>query len=440
MQSKPKILIISSTDPTIGPGVLSTDFYAAYKQQGYDVDLLTLYSCPSHPEFLYVKKTFQGVRGILDRYTNNFIPRLISKLRGVLGLTQYPIGNHYFFYRKEEKPPVSTYKVTRCIKKQYDIVQILFWQNMLSFATLRAINDKLKCFFYLSCVDYSPMAGGCHFIGDCERYMVGCGCCPAFRSNDPYDFTMQNVEYRKQVYKEINYVVSGNSYMFDFYENSVLLKNAIKQISFPIINLDLFKPVNKIDVRKKYEIRDDKKFIMLFGCQNITDKRKGIEYMIDSINLFMSLLSSEERIQVLAVVIGGDFDKLKMRLTSDSLGLGYIPMDKLPEIYSLADVFLCSSVNDAGPMMVNQALCCGTPVVGFEMGACIDVVKGQGTGYCARLKDCKDFANGIYDIYRMSPTEKQQMSDLCLKHAQDTYSYVAAVNRVIGAYDKYKKS
>ena len=43
--------------------------------------------------------------------------------------------------------------------------------------------------------------------------------------------------------------------------------------------------------------------------------------MIDSINLFMSLLSSEERIQVLAVVIGGDFDKLKMRLTSDSLGL-----------------------------------------------------------------------------------------------------------------------
>ena len=70
--------------------------------------------------------------------------------------------------------------------------------------------------------------------------------------------------------------MSGNSYMFDFYENSVLLKNAIKQISFPIINLDLFKPVNKIDVRKKYEIRDDKKFIMLFGCQNITDKRKGL--------------------------------------------------------------------------------------------------------------------------------------------------------------------
>lgn len=65
MQSKPKILIISSTDPTIGPGVLSTDFYAAYKQQGYDVDLLTLYSCPSHPEFLYVKKHFKVLEGFL---------------------------------------------------------------------------------------------------------------------------------------------------------------------------------------------------------------------------------------------------------------------------------------------------------------------------------------------------------------------------------------
>lgn len=438
MLDKPKILIISSADPTRGPGVLAADYYEAYKQQGYDIDLLTLYSCPSHPEFLYVKQMHYGFRGFFDKYSSNIIQRLRNRLRTIFNLPQYPIGEHYFFYKKEELPPVPVYKVLQCIKKQYDIVQILFWQEMLSFATLRAINEKLKCFFYLSCVDYSPMTGGCHFVGDCKRYMIGCGCCPAFHSNNPHDFTMQNVEYRKQVYEEINYVVSGNSYMFKFYKNSVLLKKAIKQLSFPIINLDKFKSLDKVFLRKKYGISQEK-FVLLFGCQNITDARKGIKYMIDSINLFVSLLSKKERIQVLPVAIGKDFDKLKNRLAIDSLGLGYVTKEQLPEIYSLADVFLCSSVNDAGPMMVNQSLCCGTPVVGFEMGACLDVVKDKGTGYCAQLRDCKDFANGIYNIYKMSSTERKHMSDRCLEYAQNTYSYTVAVSRVIGAYNKYGK-
>lgn len=117
--------------------------------------------------------------------------------------------------------------------------------------------------------------------------------------------------------------------------------------------------------------------------------------------------------EVLLVAIGNDFDKLKPLLPAniDSLGLGFVSKDELPEIYSMCDMYLCSSVNDAGPMMVNQSLCCGTPVVGFAMGACLDGVKDKGTGYCAKLKDSTDFAEGIYKMLNLDDTERQMMSE-----------------------------
>lgn len=151
------------------------------------------------------------------------------------------------------------------------------------------------------------------------------------------------------------------------------------------------------------------------------------------------MLSEKMCCEVLLVAIGNDFDKLKPLLPAniDSLGLGFVSKDELPEIYSMCDMYLCSSVNDAGPMMVNQSLCCGTPVVGFAMGACLDGVKDKGTGYCAKLKDSTDFANGIYEILNMDDAEKQMMSERCRKLAVDNYSLNASASRTIKQYYEY---
>ncbi len=42
MKENPKILYISSADPTVGPGVIAMDHYNALKQNGAEVDFLTL--------------------------------------------------------------------------------------------------------------------------------------------------------------------------------------------------------------------------------------------------------------------------------------------------------------------------------------------------------------------------------------------------------------
>lgn len=433
-ESRPRILIISSADPTIGPGVLASDYYKAYKSQGYEVDLLTLYRCEQYPEFLYVFEKRPQKRYI-DKLIQNPFETIKNSIRYRLGLPVYPLGSYLIYYKEEENAPIPVEYVLNAISKKYDFVHVLFWQRMLSFATIRALYRKLKCKFFFNCMDYSPMAGGCHFVGDCERYKYGCGCCPAVGSLNPYDFTWHNVNYRKQVYAEVDPVVSGNSYMFNFYDQSVLLKGRKRIKSFPIIDLSVFKPLPKEYIRTKLGITPNKKYILLFGCQGIDDERKGVKYLIEGVRKFADRLSDAERDQLLVMAIGKSFSTIKSQFgLIDTLDLGYVSISELPSLYSVADVFLCSSVNDAGPMMVYQSLCCGTPVVGFEMGSCLEAVKDKGTGYCAKLKDTDDYADGIEYLFRLTPHEKNKMSATCVELSRNTNSYEAAVKRVLSAY------
>lgn len=435
--SKPKILILSSADPTKGPGVLATDYYDAFKEQGFDVDVLTLNYCEPHPEFLYVQKPKSLSSRIRAKIKYNLKRLYRLYLTLFHGFLLRPEDGHAFFYFKEENPPVRVSKVLARINKDYDIVYILFWQEMISFASVLAIFRKLHCLIFFGGVDYSQMSGGCHFTRDCERYKTGCGCCPAFGSKETNDFTRHNVLYRQKVYDEVKPVVCGNSYMMEYYKQSFLLNGYPCIISQPIINTSLFRPMDKGMLQDKYGIAREKTFKILFGCQNITDVRKGIPYLIEAINLFVEGLKESERSQVIVMAIGKDFDKVKSQLkTVDTYDFGYVSSEELPLIYSLADVFICPSVDDAGPMMVNQSLCCGTPVVGFEMGACVDAVKDKGTGYCAPLRDSKALAEGIEKIFRQTPEEREAMQRRCVELAQNTYSYEAAVKRVIDEYER----
>lgn len=135
-----------------------------------------------------------------------------------------------------------------------------------------------------------------------------------------------------------------------------------------------------------------------------------------------------------------NFDVVKSkRIGFDTRDFGFVAKEELARIYALADVFLCPSVIDADPMMVNQSLCCDTPVVCFEIGACLYAVKDKGTGLCAKLRDSKSFSECIENICRQTPTEREAMRNKSVKHAQE-YSYEAVVKRVINGYKIYKIS
>lgn len=426
----PRILVISSISPSVGPAKTGVQIYEALRQKGLAVDFMTKYPEPDHPEYLWVLE---------KKSLRNYVCRIITRLRWALVGGKAKEAGHFFSYVYEKWPPIPSKLVVNAIKKQYDLVIISFWQGLLSFETVERIYDKLKCQIQFAVVDFSHMSGGCHFPNNCQRYKTGCGKCPAFHSKKENDFTAQNVRYRKRFYEKVKPIIGGNSYMKQFYDQSYLLKDVRQCIGMqPIIDTNVFHPIDNSILRKKYKIPDCKEFILLFGCQRLDDERKGINYLIESFRILYKNLQ-QESYKVLVMAVGKNFDMIKAKIPFDSISFGYVPMEKLPELYSLATCFVCPSINDAGPMMVNQSLCCGTPVVGFDMGAVKEVVKNRGTGICVPIRDSEALAEGISNVIKMPKNEYERMSANARRIALNTSSYGVHADHVLEVYKMYKK-
>lgn len=421
MSKKGNILFISSADPLVGPGAIALDYVKSLRQGGYTVDLLTRYKIDCLPEIMYVEK----------KPKNRYI-RKISNLRFKLWtkFRKLETGQHSLFYKKETIPPVKISKILKSIKFQYDVVIIFFWQDLLSYATVKAIYEKLgrRAKFVFICADYSPMTGGCHFMGNCRNYKNGCGNCEMLNSNNINDFSAWNMKYRVEVNAEIKPFVFVNQYMKSFFKESLAMQSGAKLVNSSIIlNLDQFSPRDPILVREKYLIPAEKSFIIFFGCQSISDERKGMKYLIESIGLFNQRLSEKERKSILLVSAGKNVESISSFLPFDIMSVGYVSIKELPDIYSMADVFLSPSINDAGPSMVNQSIACGTPVVSFDIGTAQEVIKNQGTGYCVPLKDTIAFAEGIFKIYKLNSENRHKMRNKCREVALQHHSYEAFI-------------
>ena len=428
--SKPRVLVMSSVPLSVGPAKIAEDYYLALRNAGINADLLLPYEDCNHPEYLTVYKSHPSyIARALDWVFKRTYPRNARR------------QPYCFFYHSEKLSPFPVKDVMKAIRNDYDLVLTVFWQEGFSFRTIEALYEKLRCVFYFICVDYSTMSGGCHFPGDCIRFKTGCGVCPAYRRHF-LDFTKSNVQYRRKVISRVRPILGVNNYQYEsFYSQSYLWKN-YERISIEdsaIIDTDVFCPRSKTECRRVIGLSDSEKFIILIGCQDLSDPRKGIEYLIEALSKLFGDLTQDEREMITIVAIGRHFERIQSRIPFKTVDLGYRTVRELPAIYSAASCFVCASVNDPGPMMVNQALCCGVPVVGFDMGSVKMVVKNQGTGYCARLKDTSDLAAGIEKVFRLPPNEYVDMKLRCRNKGLETSSYASFVNRLMKAYNRYAR-
>jgi glycosyltransferase involved in cell wall biosynthesis len=102
---------------------------------------------------------------------------------------------------------------------------------------------------------------------------------------------------------------------------------------------------------------------------------------------------------VLLLIAGHNSQDLKHKLPFPVHDLGHLSEEaRLATAYRAADVFVCPSVEDAGPMMIPEAMLCGTPVVAFNTGGAPDLVVTGKTGFLAQLGDTAHLARGLLQV------------------------------------------
>lgn len=170
-----------------------------------------------------------------------------------------------------------------------------------------------------------------------------------------------------------------------------------KVVTIPnIVNLDIFRPLEKACCRRKLNIPIDKK-VIVFGAINSTkNENKGYSLLIESLSSLSNMLNKED---VVCLVFGANEPENNNHLPFDTHWLGHIDKEEvLAEIYNCGDVFVIPSRVENLPQTATEAQSCGIPVVGFDTTGVPDAVSNGQTGLLATPYNTEHFAKCIYKI------------------------------------------
>lgn len=259
-------------------------------------------------------------------------------------------------------------------------------------------------------VDHALYSGGCHYQIDCQGYKDGCHNCPATTSSIVHRGIEKNYAFKKK-YLPHGIIIGSEGDKARLSHSAIFRDFRVERLVSPI-DANKFSPArDRNALRKQWNLPMDKK-IVFFGATSLNERRKGI----------MELLEAFPSVQTKDAVYVAAGNVKDLVLPENTISVGYLNETQLIQMYQMADVYVCPSLADAGPMMVNQALLCGTPVVAFPVGVSVELVQTGQTGYMAKYGDSVDLAKGIDAILSLSQNEWEQMSANCRKLGVDTYA------------------
>ena len=264
---------------------------------------------------------------------------------------------------------------------------------------------------YLMLDEYAFL-GKCPYSFECEKFKTECNHCPRIHDYPKSMFIDRSTDIfraKKDAYskvKDITFV--GIQYTVDRAKQSVLTKDKKLIVMDEAVDLRrTYYPRDTFALRKKLRIPENNKVIVTVAPYS--NPRKGTQYYLEAARILQT------RKDISFVHVGFD-------AKTDICPVNYIPIpyvqnqDELAEFYSLADLFVCTSLAETIPASCLEALSCGSPILGFNisgMPTCADEKHGKFVDAC----DSKILAEEISKVER----KNKDMINSCRRYAESRY-------------------
>ena len=318
--------------------------------------------------------------------------------------------------------------------QQADVIH-LHWinQGMLSLNTIRKILTSGKPVVW-TMHDMWPFTGICHYASDCDKYTQECHYCPLLFKGGKKDLSYRTFEKKRKLFDGANITfVACSRWLEGMAKQSELLKGQTITNIPNAINTNLFKPRNKKQAREKCHLPQDKK-LLLFGSVKITDKRKGIDYLVEACKILASQDPGLSK-QLGVVVFGKQAEQYASLFPFPIYPMNYVSNEKeLVDIYNAVDLYVTPSLQDNLPNTIVEAMACGIPCVGFNVGGIPQMIDHLHNGYVAEYQSAKDLANGIR--WTLTEGEYDNLSEEACRKALSSYSESIISMRYIDIYNK----
>lgn len=241
--------------------------------------------------------------------------------------------------------------------------------------------------------DMWPLTGGCHYAGDCDRFLSGCGHCPQLGSDSASDISAWQWRRKQKAWRDVDVTcVAPSTWMANYARRSPLLRgNEICMIPNGV-DIARFKPIDRIAARAAWDLPIDRQ-IILFGAINSTrDPRKGFAFLSEALRL----LAADGWADRAMVVVFGAPSGAQPDLGLATRYIGALSDDvSLALLYSSADVMVVPSIQENAGKTALESMSCGTPVVVFANTGQVDIVDHMKNGYLAQDRSAADLARGI---------------------------------------------
>ena len=391
-----KVTLINTTDAGGGAPLACMRLLKALELKQVDATLLAEKKKTTEPRV----KTISG--------------KLLGKLKSGFDFLYERIP--FIVFKAKEKSlrfAFSTANTGTDISKHPDILDAdllhLHWTNggYLSVKNLKKLFQTGKPVVW-TLHDMWAFTGGCHYSGGTDHFINECGNCWMLRDPQNNDISHAGWLRKAEMYKAASNLVfvTCSHWLAGEARKSSLLKGfRIETIANPI-DTDVFSPKDKLSLRAKWFIDPGSK-IILFGAANILDRRKGISYLVEALNLLKNNYPNTANIEI---VIFGKNKSFDISLLPFKVYEMHIlnSQQQMAELYNLADVFVTPAIEDNLPNTVMESLACGTPVVAFNTGGIPDMVDHLQNGYLAEFKSPADLAAGIN--YVLTSDKKEELS------------------------------
>ena len=312
-----------------------------------------------------------------------------------------------------------------------DIVH-LHWvnQGLLSMDQLAKILESGKPVVW-TMHDMWPCTAICHHARECDRYQSHCHDCPQLMRPAPRDLSYQTFERKLHTYalSPISFVACSE-WLATAARKSALLSGQHVTAIPNTYDSRLFHPADKAAVRRQLRLPERPR-LLLFACQKVTNMRKGIDLLYKALNTplvrrWFGTLS--------IIVVGERAEVVEPHVMYWVKSMGYVCDEaRMAAIYQAVDVFVTPSLEENLPNTIMEAMACGTPCVGFNVGGIPEMIDHKVNGYVARYQDAGDLAVGI--DYVLSDDNRHRLSIAAADKAANTWNEDAVVHQYTQLYE-----
>jgi glycosyltransferase involved in cell wall biosynthesis len=192
------------------------------------------------------------------------------------------------------------------------------------------------------------------------------------------------------------------------------------------IDTEIFKPRDRQLARLRFGIPPDAR-VVLFVADNLTDKRKGFGLLLQAIKKLRNVPN--------LYFIATGRDAAGLDLGKSAMAIEYVKDElTLSQVYSASDLFVIPSLQDNLPLTALEALACGIPTVGFNVGGLPEIVREGETGSLTSAGDVNCLGCRISELLN-SPERRASMAEASRRIAVEEYRLELQASRYLELYD-----